>query len=73
MSFETECFSMYSDISKRIKASSFPKRTSAIVLTNSVLPTPVGPAKMNDTGRFFTEISARPRLMARDTASTASF
>ncbi len=37
------CFSMYSDMSRLIIASSSPKRNSASVLASSVLPTPDGP------------------------------
>ena len=73
INFETECFSIYSDISILISDSSLSNITSAIVLTSSVFPTPVGPANINDTGRFLVVISALPRLIARETASTASF
>src|SRR6478735_8693369 len=48
MSFDTECFSMYSDMSKRISAWSLPNRKLASARASSVLPTPVGPRKMND-------------------------
>src|SRR6202035_5452210 len=52
---------MYSDMSTRISAFSSPKRYSARVRASSVLPTPVGPRKMNEpTGR---RLSLRP---ARD-------
>ena len=40
---ETECFSMNSDISKRISDFSLPKRNWASVRAISVFPTPVGP------------------------------
>src|SRR5919204_651426 len=43
---DTECFSMYSDMSTWIIASSSPKRNSARVRASSVLPTPDGPRKM---------------------------
>ena len=43
ISFETECFSMYSDMSKRISAWSLPNRKLASARASSVLPTPVGP------------------------------
>ena len=50
---ETECFSMYSDISSRIMARSSSNKNSARARANSVLPTPVGPRKMNEPmGRF---------------------
>src|SRR4030095_11760555 len=49
MSFETECFSMYSDMSKRTRLRSLPNRKAARLRATSVLPTPVGPRKMNDT------------------------
>ena len=45
MSLDTECFSMYSLISKRMIASLEPNNSSANVLDNSVFPTPVGPTK----------------------------
>src|SRR6186713_3316065 len=40
---ETECFSMYSDISRRMRLASESKSCSASVFASSVLPTPVGP------------------------------
>src|SRR6266852_222035 len=52
MSFETECFSMNSDISKRTSDFSEPNRNSARRRATSVLPTPVGPRKKKQpTGR----------------------
>src|ERR1700720_753522 len=39
---------MYSDMSSWISESSSPNRNSASVLDSSVLPTPDGPAKMNE-------------------------
>jgi len=42
MSFETECFSMNSDMSKRTKAFSVPNMNCARVRATSVLPTPSG-------------------------------
>lgn len=69
---ETECFSINSDISRRISVSGELKRSSARRLTSSVFPTPVLPAKMKDTGLRFALTPARLRLMARTTASTAS-
>ena len=47
---DTACFSMNSDISRRISVSGEQNRSFASTLTNSVFPTPVGPAKMKDTG-----------------------
>ena len=73
MSFETLCFSMYSDISIRIMAFSSPNITSARTFESSVFPTPVGPRNMNEPmGRFGSPRPVLPRRMARDTASTAS-
>ena len=72
MSFDTECFSMYSDMSKRMSALSLPKRKFASARASSVLPTPVGPRKMKlPTGRFGFFNPARDRRMARDTAEMA--
>ena len=71
MSLETVCFSIYSDMSKRISASTASNISWASRLTSSVLPTPVGPTKMKDTGRFLGLIPTRLRRMARLTASTA--
>ena len=49
----TACFSMYSDISSRTIARSSSNRNSASARAVSVLPTPVGPRKINEpTGRF---------------------
>ncbi len=72
MSLETVCFSIYSDISSRMRLSTLSNRSDASRLTSSVLPTPVGPTKMKDTGFFLGEIPTRLRRMARETASTAS-
>src|SRR5438270_862567 len=64
---------MYSDMSTRMSAFSSPNRYSASVRASSVLPTPVGPRKMNEpTGRLASLSPARERRMARDTALTAS-
>ena len=66
MSFETECFSIYSDMSKRINARSLPKRNCASERATSVLPTPVGPKKRNEpTGRSGFFRPARERRMVR--------
>ena len=43
INFETECFSINSDISNRTKAFSLPNKCLARDLASSVLPTPVGP------------------------------
>src|SRR5512141_1911255 len=52
MSRATACRSMYSDMSMRTMAFSSSKRNSASARASSVLPTPVGPMKMNEpTGR----------------------
>ena len=73
MSLETLCFSMYSDISTRIMAFSLPNSASASALDSSVLPTPVGPQKINEPcGRFGSFNPVLPRRMARATTSTAS-
>jgi len=48
MSFETVCFSINSDISTRISASSLPNIASARAFESSVFPTPVGPRKRNE-------------------------
>src|SRR5215212_9836135 len=74
MSFETECFSMNSDMSKRIIERSEPKRNSASERATSVLPTPVGPRKRNEpTGRcgFFNPARERRdgRALRDDAAS----
>src|SRR5213594_1379204 len=53
MSRATACFSMYSDMSMRTIACSSSNRNSASARASSVLPTPVGPRKMNEpSGRF---------------------
>ena len=72
MSFETACFSMYSDMSRRIIESSLPKSTEDNARQSSVLPTPVGPAKMNEPiGRLGSESPVRLRLIALETALIA--
>ena len=72
MIFETECFSIYSDISSRNRFSVESKSSAASCLTSSVFPTPVEPTKMNDTGRRLAEMPARLRRIAVATAWTAS-
>ncbi len=69
----TECFSMYSDMSRRVTACSSSNRKAASVLVSSVLPTPVGPRKRNEPiGRLGSFRPARARRTASDTASSAS-
>src|SRR6266496_502155 len=64
---DTVCFSMYSLMSSWISESSSPNRNSASVLDSSVLPTPDGPAKMNEPpGRFGSFSPALVRRMAWD-------
>ena len=64
---------MYSDMSTRISACASAKRNFASARASSVLPTPVGPEKMNEPiGRFGSLSPARERRMARDTALIAS-
>ena len=69
---ETACFSIYSDISSRMRASGVWNRSLANCLTSSVLPTPVAPTKRKETGLCLGEIPTRFRRMAAVTASTAS-
>ncbi len=72
MSRATLCFSMYSLMSMRIMACSSSKRNSASARASSVLPTPVGPRKMNEPiGRFSSCKPARARRTALDTAVIA--
>src|SRR5579871_135710 len=49
ISFETECFSINSDISKRIRDFSLPNRNSASARATSVLPTPDGARQRGDS------------------------
>ena len=68
---DTECFSMYSDMSTRISEDWSPKRNSVRRRATSVLPTPVGPRKMNEPmGRRGSRRPARLRRMALETASS---
>ena len=56
---------MYSLISRRTIASFEPNSSSANVLVNSVLPTPVGPTNKNEPiGRCFAFNPARERRIA---------
>ena len=72
MSLDTVCFSIYSDISSLIIAFSSPNIASARVLQSSVLPTPVGPKKMNEPiglfGFFSPTLPRRIALAIEDTA-----
>ncbi len=64
---------MYSDMSMRTIARSSSKRNSASARASSVLPTPVGPRKINDPiGRFGSLSPARERRMALATRSSAA-
>ena len=60
----TECFSMNSDMSMRIIASSVSNRNSASALHSSVLPTPVGPRNRNEP--FGRRGSDKPGARAAD-------
>ena len=74
MSRATVCFSMYSLMSMRTMAFSSSKRNSASARAVSVLPTPVGPRKMNEPmGRLGSCKPLRERRTALATASRASF
>ena len=64
--------SEYSDISNWISASESPKRNAASVRESSVLPTPDGPAKINEPpGRRGSLSPARVRRMACESALMA--
>src|SRR5436309_9524533 len=72
ISFEIECFSMNSDMSKRISDFSLPNRNSARARATSVLPTPVGPRNRNEPdGRLGDFKPARERRIARERAEIA--
>ena len=72
ISFETECFSISSDMSKRIIERWLPNKNSARHRATSVLPTPVGPRKRNEpTGRCGFFKPARERRIARAKAEIA--
>ncbi len=65
--------SMNSDMSIWTSASSLPNMNSASALVSSVLPTPVGPRKMNEPiGRLGSFRPARARRTALEIASMAS-
>src|SRR5215204_358064 len=69
----TECFSMNSLMSTRIRCSSLSNRKFASALHSSVLPTPVGPRNRKEpVGRFGSERPERERRMAFATALIAS-
>ena len=73
MSRETECFSMYSDMSIRTTLDSSSNMNWARDFANSVLPTPVGPRNMKlPMGRRGSLNPERERRMASATATTAS-
>ncbi len=72
ISLLTECFSMYSDMSKRISAWRCRKGSSASARASSVLPTPVGPRNTKlPTGRAGFLSPARERRIAREIAEIA--
>src|SRR6267143_1351443 len=65
---------MYSDMSTRINAVWSANRNRAKARASSVLPTPVGPLKMQEPiGRLGSLSPARLRRMAREITSIASF
>ena len=73
MSRETECFSMYSDMSIRTMLDSSSNMNWANDLASSVFPTPVGPKKMKlPIGRRGSLRPERDLLIASATAMTAS-
>ena len=73
MSRLTEYFSMYSLMSRRVMAVSSSNRNPARARASSVLPTPVGPRKMNEPmGRLGSLRPARARRTASETAAMAS-
>ncbi len=73
MSFETACFSMYSDMSKRTSDFWFSKRNSASRRATSVFPTPDGPRKMKEPiGRFGLLTPRRERRIAFETPMMAA-
>ena len=69
----TACFSMYSDISKRIILSAEPKEFNSQLFREFRLPTPVGPTKRKlPIGRFGAPNPTRLRRMALAILSTAA-
>ncbi len=73
MSLLTECLSISSLMSTRIMASGSLNKNSAKALAISVFPTPVGPIKIKEPiGRFSSDMPARDRRIALETARMAS-
>lgn len=73
MILAAECDSIYSLISSLTKDFSSSNKNSANDLASSVFPTPVGPRNMKEPmGRSSSDIPARERRMALETALTAS-
>lgn len=69
---ETAWASIYSDMSKRSRASWLPNRAAARARHSWVLPTPLGPSRRKQpTGLRGSRSPSRLRRMARTTASTA--
>ena len=67
------CRSWYSLMSMRTMFSSVSNSAAARARASSVLPTPVGPRKMNDPiGRRGSLMPERARMMASATSCTAS-
>ncbi len=70
---DTLCFSIYSDISTRIRAFSVPNMASDNALDSSVFPTPVGPRNRKEPmGRLGSLRPTLPLRMALEMAVTAS-
>ena len=73
MILDTLCFSIYSDISTLIRASSLPNTASARAFESSVLPTPVGPRNRKEpTGLLGSLSPTRLLFTALATQDTAS-
>ena len=72
MILETECFSINSDISRRMRVSGVSNSSWESTRTSSVLPVPVGPTKMKEAGCLRGLICTRLRRTAAETAFTAS-
>ena len=69
---ETLWASIYSDISKRMRASELPNRVWARLRHSWVLPTPLGPSsKKHPTGLLGSFNPSLPRRTARATVFTA--
>ena len=68
----TLCFSINSDISRRISGFCWSNSSSDSALTSSVFPTPVGPTKIKEAGRRFLLICTLERRTAALTKRTAS-